>query len=203
AFSQGEHAAANGHRFGGLGLGLSISQKLVELHSGKIIAASQGRDKGSTFTVELPLKTATETNGKTHAASHSEGFQHGPAIKSIRILLVEDHEPTRTTLAALLLRRKYDVVTAATAQEARSLAKDRPFDLLITDIGLPDGNGYDLMKELGKAGRLRTIALTGYGMEQDVARSEDAGFDAHLTKPVRIQMLEAALDATARLIDKA
>jgi CheY-like chemotaxis protein len=81
------------------------------------------------------------------------------------------------------------------------LAGSRNFDLLITDIGLPDGNGYDLMNELGKKNHLRGIALTGYGMEHDVARSEYAGFDAHLTKPVRIQSLEAALDLTAKRIE--
>jgi CheY-like chemotaxis protein len=202
AFSQGEHAASNGHRFGGLGLGLSISQKLSELHSGRIIAASEGRDKGSTFTVELPVAMAAEANGKASASFGMEEAHPGKASRNIRILLVEDHEPTRTTLASLLARRNYDVVAAATVDEARALAKKHNFDLLITDIGLPDGNGYDLMNELGKESPLRGIALTGYGMEHDVARSENAGFDAHLTKPVRIQSLEAALDATAKLIEK-
>ena len=98
------------------------------------------------------------------------------------------------------MRRRYEVAAAATVAEARALAGTRSFDLLITDIGLPDGNGYDLMSELGKKSHLRGIALTGYGMEHDVARSENAGFDAHLTKPVRIQSLEAALDATAKLM---
>jgi signal transduction histidine kinase/CheY-like chemotaxis protein len=198
AFSQGEHAAVNGHRFGGLGLGLSISQKLTELHSGKIIAASEGRDHGSAFTVELPLAAATETPGDPATPVPPENATPGVAAKSIRILLVEDHEPTRTTLANLLVRRRYEVAAAATVAEARALAGSRSFDLLITDIGLPDGNGYDLMNELGKKNQLRGIALTGYGMEHDVARSENAGFDAHLTKPVRIQSLEAALDLTAK-----
>lgn len=202
AFAQGEHATVNGHRFGGLGLGLSISQKLTELHSGKIVAASEGRDKGSTFTVELPLATAAEGNGQVGAPSGPEDSHREKSARSIRILLVEDHEPTRTTLASLLARRRYDVLAAATMEEARTLAKKHNFDLLITDIGLPDGNGYDLMNELGKENPLRGIALTGYGMEHDVARSENAGFDAHLTKPVRIQSLEAALDATAKLIEK-
>ena len=200
AFSQGEHAALNGHRFGGLGLGLSISQKLAEFHAGKIIAASEGRDRGSMFILELPLATAEEVNGSAAPKAPNDG-PSAPAMKSIRILLVEDHEPTRTTLAGLLLRRRYEVAAAATAAEARALADARTFDLLITDIGLPDGNGYDLMNELAKKSRLRGIALTGYGMEHDVARSENAGFDAHLTKPVRIQSLEAALDATAKLME--
>jgi PAS domain S-box-containing protein len=201
AFSQGDHAAANGHRFGGLGLGLSISQKLTELHSGRITASSEGRNKGSTFTVELPLVTEMEANGKSGTHGSLEESSPGPAARSIRILLVEDHEPTRTTLAALLSRRRYDVIAAGTVAEARALAGSRNFDLLITDIGLPDGNGYDLMNELGKKNHLRGIALTGYGMDHDVARSENAGFDAHLTKPVRIQSLEEALNATAKLME--
>jgi PAS domain S-box-containing protein len=200
AFSQGEHAAG-AHRFGGLGLGLSISQKLAEFHSGKIIATSEGRDKGSTFTVELPLAAAGEAARNSARTGPAENPPSGISPKTIRILLVEDHEPTRTTLTGLLLRRRYQVAAAATAAEARALAGARSFDLLITDIGLPDGNGYDLMNELGQKNHLRGIALTGYGMEHDVARSETAGFDAHLTKPVRIQSLEAALEATAKRIE--
>src|SRR5262249_1478735 len=123
-----------------------------------------------------------------------EGATSAVNAKGIRILLVEDHEPTRTTLAGLLVRRRYQVAEAGTVAEARALADKRSFDLLITDIGLADGNGYDLMSELAKKNQLRGIALTGYGMEHDVARSEDVGFDAHLTKPVRIQSLEAALE---------
>lgn len=203
AFAQGDHAAVNGHRFGGLGLGLSISQKLTELHAGRILATSEGRDKGATFTVELPLGTREEIDGQGVGPSVPEASPGGKAPKRIRILLVEDHEPTRTTLAGLLARRSYDVVAAATVAEARSISHARQFDLLITDIGLPDGNGYDLMNELRKDTPLRGIALTGYGMERDVARSENAGFDAHLTKPVRIQALEAALNSTTRLVEKA
>jgi CheY-like chemotaxis protein len=113
----------------------------------------------------------------------------------VRILLVEDHEPTRTSLARLLLHRHYDVAAAASLAEARALAKSGDFQLLISDIGLPDGSGYELMIELRKEHPLRGIALTGYGMEHDVARSQDAGFTAHLTKPVGIESLETALNA--------
>jgi signal transduction histidine kinase len=200
AFSQSEHVASNGHRLGGLGLGLSISQKLAEFHNGKILVTSAGRGQGSVFTVELPLATDTENLGDPATSIPPQDTAGGATAKSIRILLVEDHEPTRTTLASLLLRRRYQVAEAATVAEARTLAGARNFDLLITDIGLPDGNGYDLMSELGQKNHLRGIALTGYGMEHDIARSENAGFDAHLTKPVRIQSLEAALDVTVKRI---
>ena len=121
-------------------------------------------------------------------------FKALPAKKSeIRILLVEDHVPTCKALTQLLLRRKFKVSTATSIAEARHLADQESFNLLISDIGLPDGNGYELMEELGKRFNLKGIALTGYGMEQDVARSKQAGFMAHLTKPVRIDSLDNAL----------
>jgi len=197
AFSQGTHTNGNnGNRFGGLGLGLAISQRLAEFHSGKIRATSEGRDQGSTFIVELPL---AETAGKNvdGIASHPPDSPRDLPAKTngIRVLLVEDHEPTRIALTQLLMRRSYKVITAASIAEARTLAAAQNFNLVVSDIGLPDGNGYDLMAELQKNGAVKGIALTGYGMEQDVARSHAAGFVAHLTKPVSIQSLEVALNA--------
>jgi PAS domain S-box-containing protein len=195
AFSQGTHAAGeNGRRFGGLGLGLAISQKLAELQYGRIFAMSQGRDQGSTFIVEFPLGQEPERyDGEEDSSPNSSK----PLLKKngIRILLVEDHEPTRTSLARLLMHRYYEVITAASIAEARKLAAAKEFHLLISDIGLPDGSGYDLMVELKKNRPVKGIALTGYGMEQDVARSQHAGFVAHLTKPVGIRSLEDALAA--------
>jgi signal transduction histidine kinase len=201
AFSQGNHTnGSNGHRFGGLGLGLAISQKLAEFHSGKIRATSEGRDKGSTFIVELPLAEMMGKNVDAIASRPADSSRDLPAKANngIRVLLVEDHEPTRTALTQLLMRRSYKVITAGSIAEARTLAAAQNFNLVVSDIGLPDGNGYDLMAELQKNGAVKGIALTGYGMEQDVARSRDAGFVAHLTKPVSIQSLESALNiATA------
>jgi PAS domain S-box-containing protein len=194
AFTQGDHAEGGSHRFGGLGLGLAISQKLVELHSGFIQAASAGRDQGAIFTIKLPLSTQTVQKNDTTNPTPSKNSDM-PA-RGNRILLVEDHEPTRTALAHLLSRRNFEVLTAASVMEARELASKNKIDLLISDIGLPDGSGYTLMIELRKLYMLNGIALTGYGMEEDVAHSQKAGFVAHLTKPVRIQSLDSAL-ATA------
>jgi signal transduction histidine kinase len=197
AFSQGNHTSNNnGHRFGGLGLGLAISQKLAEFHSGKIRATSEGLNKGSTFIVELPLAQPVEKNadGKTNSAPDNLSPDLLAKANGVRVLLVEDHEPTRTALTQLLMRRSYKVTTAGSIAEARTLAAAQSFNLVVSDIGLPDGNGYDLMAELKKNGAVKGIALTGYGMEQDVARSRDAGFVAHLTKPVSIQSLESALN---------
>ena len=109
------------------------------------------------------------------------------------ILLVEDHEPTRTVLTKLLERRNYLVKAAATAAEARRLAASHAFQLLISDIGLPDGNGFDLMSEFRVQFNMKGIALTGYGTENDLKQSRAAGFEFHLIKPVRVQSLEQAL----------
>jgi PAS domain S-box len=197
AFSQGDHAGHGGsHRFGGLGLGLAISRRVVELHHGRISAESAGRDHGATFRVELPLLPAEAP--RTGAVVPGGSVTGRPARASVgRILLVEDHAATRAALEHLLVRRRYDVRAAGTAAEARALAGEGGFDLLISDIGLPDGNGYELMAEFRERLGLKGIALTGYGMEEDVARSRDAGFLHHLTKPVRMQALDSALAALA------
>jgi CheY-like chemotaxis protein len=112
-----------------------------------------------------------------------------------RILLVEDHKPTSVALMHLLVSRNYSVITAGCVAEAREAADREDFDLLISDIGLPDGDGYELMMELQGRQPLVGIALTGYGMEQDVARSQHAGFVTHLTKPVSVHALDNALSA--------
>jgi DNA-binding response OmpR family regulator len=109
------------------------------------------------------------------------------------ILLVEDHQPTRVALEHLLTKRHFDVLTAGNLGEARKIASESPFDLLISDVGLPDGTGCDLMRELSRNGEVKGIALSGYGMESDVAESHAAGFARHLTKPIHAQTLDDAL----------
>jgi PAS domain S-box-containing protein len=197
AFAQGDHAGGrDSHRFGGLGLGLAISKNLVELHAGKIVAESTGTGRGSAFIIELPLAKFTKAESKTR-----NNFPQKDGVEilkvessSMSVLLVEDHEITRTVLAQLLMRRKYHVVLADSVAKARNIASQEKFDLLISDIGLPDGNGNDLMSEFQKKYGLKGIALTGYGMEEDIARGKAAGFVAHLVKPVRIESLENALN---------
>jgi two-component system CheB/CheR fusion protein len=192
AFSQGDHAAGNSHRFGGLGLGLAISKKIIELHSGHIRAASDGRDQGSTFTIELPL---TENKSLSQSKNADTGLHQNEKSKKTgaRILLVEDHEPTRSALTRLLMDRHYKIATAGSIAEAREITAKEKFDFVISDIGLPDGSGNDLMLELRERHGLKGIALTGYGMEDDIKRNLAAGFVAHLTKPVHIQSLEKVL----------
>ncbi len=195
AFSQGDHANAGAHRFGGLGLGLTISKNLVELHGGRLVARSAGPDQGSSFTVELPLARGQDVETPSPASAPDGAGKESSAFAppNCRILLVEDHEPSRLTLAALLRARKYEVFAAGSLAEARSAAARQSFDYLISDIGLPDGTGFELMKELKQAGEIRGIALTGYGMEEDIDRSREAGFQLHLTKPIGAQSLDKAL----------
>ncbi|HEX2100166.1 MAG TPA: ATP-binding protein, partial [Candidatus Synoicihabitans sp.] len=207
AFEQGDHAAQGGaNRFGGLGLGLAISRMLVQLHSGTIRARSDGIGQGTEFSIELPLlRLADEPEGVKRVRPST--VQARPALKSdaprpTRILLVEDHTPTRLALANLLIRRHCEVVTAGDVTSARALVQQGAFDLLISDIGLPDGNGCDLMSEFRRQYGLPGIALTGYGSAEDVTRSETAGFATHLTKPVSMQALDGALVAALQLAGK-
>ena len=205
AFAQGDHAEEGGsHRFGGLGLGLAISRNIVELHTGTIHASSPGSGQGSSFTVELPL-IATPAPSPASApppppapAASTTATQPIPTISlppdALTVLLVEDHDATRHVLKQLLVRRNYRVLTADSVASARTLAQRESFHLLISDIGLPDGSGNELMQELRRTRPdLRGIALSGYGMEEDLHRSQSAGFITHLIKPISIQSLEAAL----------
>ena len=198
AFSQGDHAGPTGsHRFGGVGLGLAISRMLVELHHGSISASSEGRGRGAKFTIELPLLRA-ESRSPIETGPAAEPGPESPAAPQLqvlrgRVLLVEDHAPTRSTLQQLLMRRRYEVVAAGSVGEARELMERERVDFVISDIGLPDGNAYELMEELRAKHGLTGIALTGYGMESDIARSHAAGFAIHLTKPLRVQLLDEAL----------
>jgi signal transduction histidine kinase len=190
-FSQGDHAAvASTKRFGGLGLGLTISLRLVELHGGSLKATSRGRDQGATFTVELPSLACTVARS---TASPRSSPSSSP-FRRLRILVVEDHAATRNVLKNLLDRRGHDAMSAGSVGEALQVSAGASFDLVLSDLGLPDGTGWELMKQL-RAGHpgLIGIALSGYGMENDLKQTQEAGFSAHLIKPVTIEKLDEAL----------
>jgi CheY-like chemotaxis protein len=189
-FEQG----ASGHRFGGLGLGLAIARAIVDIHGGTVRAKSPGPGQGATFTVELPgatrpLAAATRLSGGENPGRGSGLERDAP----MRLLLVEDHEPTMQVLTRLLTRAGHHTVAAQSLAEARAAAAKETFDAVISDLGLPDGTGVELMQNLKAAHGLRGIALSGYGTDEDLRRSEAAGFVVHLVKPVDFNDLRRAL----------
>jgi signal transduction histidine kinase/DNA-binding response OmpR family regulator len=182
AFEQGERT-----RLGGLGLGLAISKALVENHNGQLTGESAGRNQGATFTATFPL-------AENHTGASAVSIPLPSAErKSMRVLLVEDHEDTNRSLTRLLRRRGYLVQTARSVQSALQLAANERFDVLVSDIGLPDGSGIDLMQAISSEHPIFGIALTGFGMEEDVRRSHDVGFHHHLIKPVDLNRLDLLL----------
>jgi len=184
-------AAATGkHRYGGLGLGLAISKAIVEVHGGTI-AAANGAKGGASFTVRLPV---AQTDDKSE--DQSLHITQGPA--PLRILLVEDHDHTRAILASLLTRDGHLVEAvnscAAALKAAHNQSSTQPFQMLISDLGLPDGTGFDLVRELKTANpSLKAIALSGYGTDEDFKKSTDAGFAKHFVKPINFQDLRRVL----------
>jgi PAS domain S-box-containing protein len=190
AFEQGNLPTGS---FGGLGLGLAISRAIVEMHGGRIDAESEGIGHGATFSVVLKT-VAPPLTGEPPSA---------PVLTvesgRLRLLLVEDHDSTREVLARILRRAGHRVHGAATgAQALQFLKSDGPFDALISDLGLPDRSGFDLLREIRvDHPSIPAIALSGYGMDEDVKRAKDAGFTAHLVKPIPFDQLRAILDQIA------
>ncbi len=175
-------------QFGGLGLGLAISKALVEMHGGSIEAHSDGRDKGSTFRIRLPLTTpAVRMEASRPAAGQPR------KVRPLQILLVEDHGVTAKMLQIVLTSEGHTVKIAGDVATALELADLYSFDLMMSDLGLPDGSGHDLMRQLRQRGyNFPGIALSGYGQEEDVRRSREAGFASHLIKPAsRDAVIEA------------
>ncbi len=176
-------------KFGGLGLGLSICRSLVELHGGGISVISEGEDKGATFTLDFPIHETVAAPAVAQEQSASGPSSPGAA----RILLVEDHSDTRQTLARLLRRIGHEVITAENVSTALSEAERTSVELLLSDLGLPDGTGHDIMKAL-RSRQVRGIAISGFGTEQDIEKCLDSGFSTHLAKPVDFGKLRTAID---------
>jgi signal transduction histidine kinase len=183
-FEQGERAFQR--RYGGLGLGLAISKSLAQAHGGTLVARSEGRDRGSTFV--LTLKTVPPPTRIVKLTAPL------PESRPLRILLVDDHLDTCTALERLLIRRGHLVAAAHNVRSAMEAAARNSFDLLISDIALPDGTGTELMTYLHAISRIPGIAISGFGMNGDIEKSIEAGFAEHLVKPVKMENLEAAID---------
>jgi len=187
AFDQGSPMVTR--QFGGLGLGLTIAQALVKLHGGTLSAHSAGRGEGATFSIRLPLHVPLAA---AQEPDDSDPGVAGPRHVVESVLLVEDHVPTAAVLKRILAAEGFAVEHAATVKAALELARDRSFDLVISDIGLPDGTGRDLLPLL-RDRKIPAIAVSGFGMESDLDLSREAGFVAHLVKPITIDALLGAL----------
>ncbi|MDP9174382.1 MAG: ATP-binding protein [Planctomycetota bacterium] len=188
AFEQGDKATS---RKGGLGLGLAISRTIIDLHGGSISAQSEGKNRGSTFVVRLPSSAATPAPRARNEPAPPDASR---PVKPLRILLVEDHVDTAHFMRRLLKADGHTVLWASDVAAGLQLAADNNFDLLLSDVGLPDATGVDLMRAIREKGStLPGIVLSGYGQDNDIAKSLEAGFAAHLIKPVSLETLRSAI----------
>ncbi|HEY5812488.1 MAG TPA: ATP-binding protein, partial [Terrimicrobiaceae bacterium] len=177
-FEQGDLAIERRDR--GLGLGLSIAKALVEAHGGTLQANSKGPGCGSTFVITFPIADLHSAENATSSPTQSSEDNR----KALAVLLVEDHEDTAQVMQNVLQQLGHEVETCSTVATACQKLQDGKFDVLLSDIGLPDGSGIDLIRAARKISDTPAVALTGYGMAEDVERCLQAGFDQHLTKPI-------------------
>lgn len=192
AFEQADTSITR--QFGGLGLGLAIAHALTLRHGGELAAYSAGEGQGASFTITLPLTDAA-------VATQRVPQQNAGGNAPLRIMLVEDNQDTTLAMVTLLNMSGHSVEAAASVEEARALAQSGRFDLLISDLGLPDGDGMDVVRCFVQHQSAPSIAMTGYGMDDDIRRCRDAGFTAHVTKPVgfdRLNELIVSLTAARR-----
>jgi signal transduction histidine kinase len=202
AFEQGDIRAERQHA--GLGLGLSIAKNLVDAHGGTLTAYSDGRGRGATFAVDLPDAKRPvnddddDDDDDASRGGASPGHAHdasgtAAARPRLHILVVEDHAPTLKVLRRLLTQLGHRVCAVATVAAATDAARREPFDLLLSDLGLPDGSGLDFMRQFRAQFEGKAIALTGYATSDDALACEAAGFSIHLAKPINYEQLESAI----------
>jgi PAS domain S-box-containing protein len=185
-FEQADASVAR--QFGGLGLGLAIAKAIVDLHDAAISVHSRGRSYGTMFRVMFDVMP--DRVGRSRVAARTPHKQ----TKSLRILLVEDHGDTRQTLSRLLKHFGHNISEADCTQRALEIIRSQVFDIVLSDIGLPDGSGYDVISQAKRKQRVKGVALTGFGTDEDIRRGREAGFDFHLTKPVDVHELRSILD---------
>jgi signal transduction histidine kinase/CheY-like chemotaxis protein len=184
---------------GGLGLGLAIVRSIVQLHGGTVIARSDGLGRGTAFIVELPLASGADDFAArpTMNVGHRAVPEHPSGPARTRILIVDDNVDATESMAEFLEELGYEAKTAHDGPEALRVAKSFKPSTCLIDIGLPVMDGYELARQLRGSGYLpdgaRLIAVTGYGQDTDRRRSREAGFDAHLVKPVDVEVLTRAV----------
>jgi CheY-like chemotaxis protein len=175
----------------GLGIGLNLARRLVELHDGELIAKSEGLGKGSNFQITLPLAPVQE-----ESVSAEELAPDSNKRGTVRALLVDDNVDAASSLSLLLQLAGHDICIAHDGPEALKLASDFKPDIVLLDIGLPGMGGYEVARRLRRMPELGhpvLVAVTGWGAPEDRQRSKEAGFDEHLTKPVDISTIELIL----------
>jgi signal transduction histidine kinase/ActR/RegA family two-component response regulator len=181
---------------GGLGLGLAIVRHLVELHGGEVSAKSQGKNRGATFTISFPLVAQPEQlpAADENLIRQTQESENAELLKDVRLLLVEDDEDSREMLKIVFEQYGMKIAAAASAAEALETIKIVQPQVLVSDVGLPGEDGYELMRNVRmlspeQGGTIPAIALTGYASLQDRVNALDAGYQEHLSKPVDIDKL--------------
>ncbi|KXU87636.1 hybrid sensor histidine kinase/response regulator [Paraburkholderia monticola] len=190
AFEQGDQSMTR--QFGGLGLGLAITKALTDMHGGIVTAYSPGPHCGATFTITLPTAAAPAAAPPVIAPSAAQ-----PA-SSLTVLLIEDHIDTADVLAQLMRGLGHDVTVVGRIGDAFAATQLQTFDLVVSDVGLPDGTGLDFIKAFREHSDVPAVALTGFGTDEDVRRCLSAGFTSHLTKPINFGQLESMIDSAAQ-----
>jgi signal transduction histidine kinase len=197
-FRQADASAARMH--GGLGLGLAVVKQLVELHGGKVAAASDGLGRGSMFTVELPVAIVQPPADRPRVHPLAAATPHGadslPRLDGLSILVVDDERDSLQLVARLFESRGAAVTTATSADEALTLATARDFDVIVSDIGMPGRDGYELIKDCRARGvTTPAVALTAYARSEDRTKALSSGYQSHVAKPVEVTELLAVVAA--------
>jgi PAS domain S-box-containing protein len=191
AFEQGNQNMTR--QFGGLGLGLAITKALTDVHGGTVTAKSPGAHCGATFTITLP------TAAKPLSQPAAPAPEASRADSSLTVLLIEDHVDTAEVMAQLIRGMSHDVTVVGRVDDALAATQSATYDLIVSDVGLPDGTGLDFIKAFREHSDVPAVALTGFGTDEDVRRCLAAGFTSHLTKPVNFAQLEQLIESAANI----
>jgi CheY-like chemotaxis protein len=200
-FKQGVSSASRAH--GGLGIGLALVLHLTEMHGGTVVAESEGEGLGSTFTIRFPMQgsRAVADNAAGSVADAAHGAVGAGALAGHSVLVIDDDQDARDLINTTLLYAGASVVSASSMQEALSLLQQSVPHAIVSDVAMPNGTGYDLIKEVRRTpatARIPAIALTAFGRVEDRERALAAGFNLHMTKPVDPQALVHAIATLLR-----